>query len=282
MAQMKIRDIKTRTKELFTKCWAEAAFITILQTAVFMLYYSVIMLLGRFTGAHSADTLMPEFTSFPPVFILSSAGLLLTGHIVTAPLEFGIKWYYWQASSGLFVPVSSIFGCYSSPDSIKRCIKMRLMIDVRLLALISAAAAFTAAAGYLTSILHGITEKDSIPYIFATAGFWAAVIIILAAVATLSLRYVPLGYIMADDPDATVTEIIARSRKRLGRKYIGMMKMYCSFAVWYLLFIFVFPILPLIPYLKMSTAVFIRSCEEPEDQENTADHGVKRERAAVG
>ena len=46
-----IRDLKKRSSELFRKCWAEAAFISLLQMGLFLLFYAGIMLLGIITGA---------------------------------------------------------------------------------------------------------------------------------------------------------------------------------------------------------------------------------------
>lgn len=272
MEQMTISEIKTRAKSLFTKCWAEAAFITVLQTGIVMLYYAVMIFLGRLTGVHVSNTFMPEFISFPPPFVLSSAVLILAGHTITAPLSFGIKWYYWQVSSGMFVPVSSIFVCYSSVDSIKRCVKIQALIDFREAGMLAVAAVLSIPPYMLMNMLHGMTEEGSLAYIFITAGFISAEIIIFIAFICASLVHIPLGYIMADDPDASVSDVIAAGRKNLFGKYKGIISLYFSFWIWYGLCILAFPLLPLIPYLYMSTAVYIRSKKQIVNNDGSREY----------
>lgn len=81
-----IRDLKKRSSELFRKCWAEAAFISLLQMGLFLLFYAVIMLLGIITGALQTGSILPKFNSFPPNFIIGSVILILIYYISTAPL----------------------------------------------------------------------------------------------------------------------------------------------------------------------------------------------------
>ena len=85
------------------------------------------------------------------------------------------------------------------------------------------------------------------------------------------MQYVPVGYLLADNPDAGADNIIKLSKKIVSKKYAYMMMLYASFIGWYVICIAGFPVLALIPYLYMTSAVFINDSIEQINSEITPE-----------
>lgn len=265
-----IRDLKKRSSELFRKCWAEAAFISLLQMGLFLLFYAVIMLLGIITGALKTGSILPKFNSFPPNFIIGSVILILIYYISTAPLMLGIRWYYWHAAEENVMPVSSVFAGYRSTEYALSLIKLKVITDMRRLtpAIISAAC---------MAVTISITKK-LLTYPMSDMGVFlvkAGCVVVCGGLILFFLisgmQYVPVGYLLADNPDAGADNIIKLSKKIVSKKYAYMMMLYASFIGWYVICIAGFPVLGLIPYLHMTSAVFINDSIEQINSEITPE-----------
>ncbi|MBQ7784025.1 MAG: hypothetical protein IJ368_08660 [Oscillospiraceae bacterium] len=273
MAMMKIRDIKSAAYGRLSKCWAECAFITLLHIGVVIAVYVLLLLIARFTGIHTAPSVLPEFNSMTPVFIAVSLIVMAVAYIALSPLFLGIRWYFWQASGGTVMPVSSVFAVYSSDEQTKRCIKLRLMIDIRKLVLLFAAVTVAFMGISLAERLQKMWAGNIAVEVFINGGCAVLVAGVMLLYIVVGMKYLPAGFLMAENPDASVSEVMELCERIVGKKYTYLLALYCSYAGWYAACLLVFPILFIIPIMYMTTAVFIR--------ESLRDIGFSRDDSAA-
>ena len=131
MTAMTTKKIKSEAKRLLMTCFAESAFISMLNIGIFLITYLLIILAGRLTGAHTAETLFPVFSSCPPLFIIALCVILAVAYILSAPIYYGTRWFFWQAASGNNMPASSVFAGYSSSEQFRLCVKAALFSWIR-------------------------------------------------------------------------------------------------------------------------------------------------------
>lgn len=270
MTAMRTKEIKARARELLRGCFAESAFISMLNIGLFLLTYLLIIIAGRVTGAHTAETLFPVFSSCPPLFIISVCVILLTAYILSAPIYYGSKWFFWQAAAGNTMPASSVFAGYSSSEQFKLCVKLRVLSDIRRVPyiLIFGTAAVVEAV-LAQRMLSQDADKSSAAFIYAGLAVVGAGVVYMCFFA--GLRCVPVGFLLADNPDAVVTDIFELSEQVVKKNAGRLMKLYISFIGWFLACLPAFPIMILIPYFNVSMAVFLRDClEETEKREEAA------------
>ena len=274
MKMMNTREIKAKSRDLMRSCFAESAFISMLNIGVFLLTYLLIILAGRVSGAHTDQTLFPVFVSCPPAFIIAVCVILFWSYILTAPIYYGTKWFFWQAAGGNTMPASSVFAGYSSFEQFKLCVKLRVLSDIRRLPYIlifgTAAVVEVILAERLLSDGAGKGVK---------AFIYIGVVLVAVGVVYMcfcaGLRCVPVGYLLADDPDGVVADIFELSERLVNRNTWGLMSLYGSFIGWFLACLPAFPVIVLIPYFNVSMAVFLRNCleelqEASESEKETA------------
>lgn len=267
---------------MFKKCWAESAFISLLQTGLLLLLYVMLILAGIFTGAHEGKTILPVFTSFPPAFIASAVLMAIGYYIFTAPLSIGIKWYFWHASENNAMPVSSVFAGYRNAECAARFIKLKFFTDMRRITPLTAAVIFIAVDISLTKKMLALYSGSGASGILIKSGGAAVCLGIIIMYLISGMRYIPVGYLLADNPDSSADSIIVLSRKLVARKYPEMFLLYVSFAGWYASCLLGFPLLVLIPYMYMTTAVFIQSCMEQQSIPNREIKETEKESLTVG
>lgn len=271
---MRTREIKIMARELLRGCFAESAFISMLNIGLFLMTYLLIILAGRLTGAHTSESLFPVFSSCPPLFIIFVCVILLAAYILSAPIYYGSKWFFWQAAAGNTMPASSVFAGYSSPEQFKLCIKLRVLSDIRRLPyiLIFSTAAVVEAVLAQRMLSRGAGSGT-------TFLIYAGLVVVSVGVVYMcfcaGLRCVPVGFLLADDPDAVVSNIFELSEQVVKRNAGRLMKLYISFIGWFLACLPAFPIMILIPYFNVSLAVLLRDCIEGSQEKARAD--VKEE-----
>lgn len=253
----KITEIKKRAYSLFKGCIAEAAFISLLSAGVFCVVYVMVILAGRLTGAHTAETVMPFFSSCPPLFLISMVLIVLSAYIASAPLFFGVKWFFWQVTGGKMMPVSSIFACYGSRKSVLRCIKIRLAADLRKAAMAAALTLIGAAVIILAKILRPMCSNMFFAYLLHIG---CALVVLCLVILYLigASKYAAIGYIMADDPDLSTNDVLKQGKKLAEKKHAEVIMIYICMGGWLISCLLVFPALAVYPLMQMVTAVFIR------------------------
>ncbi len=267
-----IREIKGEAVERLKSCWAESVMISLLEMGIYCLTYTVLLLIARVMNVHTANNviLIPEKFSLP--FVISAVVILAVQYIATIPLYFGIRWFFWQNSTGKDVmPVSSVFACYSSRETRSKCFRIKLAADVRKLGWGILFGALVCVELFLADIIWQYSAKGEDVKIGLIAGC-----IIMAAGAWVfylicTMKYIPAGYMMAANPYAAAGEIITLCRRTSKRKYVYILKMYAGNIRHAPLIIFIFPILVLRPYMLMTTAVSVIESLEEIDGADSAD-----------
>lgn len=271
-----IKKIKAAALGILAKYWAETAFISLFSISVPILVYLLICILA----ANSAQPIYVEQSVFflprSPVFIAASAAIVIIAYLCSCPLYLGIRWYYSQIARGNYMPVSSVFAPYRSCDSFFRAIRIRTYIDLRRLAVLIPCAICLAAAHKLLKLLYpdGITMGGNIVFALCIAS--AAFIFLL-----FTIKYIPAGYLIAEYTDCGADEILHRSRELFSKHSELLPMLYCSFAGWIALCIFMFPILFVLPYMSLSTALCINYCLHVSGEDESSAGNKKEKELAV-
>ena len=169
------------------------------------------------------------------------------------------------------MPVSSVFAGYRNAECAARFIKLKFFTDLRRITPLTAAVIFIAVDISLTKKMLLFYGENGASGILIKSGCAAVCLGIIIMYLIWGMRYVPVGYLLADNPDSNADSIIVLSRKLVAKKYAGMFMLYASFAGWYVSCLLGFPLLILIPYMHMTTAVFVHSCvdrQDPPEEEN--------------
>lgn len=276
----KITTIKKRTMDELQKIWAETVMTGLLVTGTGCLYFLIFILLARLSGLHSSDGILLIPDTLSPLFIIAAVLLFLTGYLVCIPLYFGIRWFFWQAAEGRTMPMSSLFACYSSKDTVIRCIKLKLSVDIRKLLIL---AVLCVPMFFAIKLAQNIWESGNqgMLYRFGLIAGCAIVTLSLAFLfILLTARYIPVGYFLADSPDSGTADIIEKSVKTVQKKHTVMMMTYLSCWRTFLTGVFVLPVIFIVPYLYMVTAVFIHECTENEHDDTESMTGRKEHQLA--
>ncbi len=280
MAMTKTSDIRKTALDRFKKCLAEVSFASVLNIGIFCAVYMFILFIGRITGAHTDDSFLPYFSSFPPRFVISAAIVLVSVYVLIIPLHFGIRWFYWQVSVGNLMPVSSIFACYSSSEMIMRCIKLKLKVDIQRSLLMLFFGGLVAVEIILASWLWKYSGYNMAVGAVLIVGCTVMALGIMILCFVTSMRFIPVGYLLADNPDSQDAKIIKLSKSIVNKKYTYMLRLYISVLPAAVPCLLIFPILFVLPYLYMITAVFIHesldglnSSDDPEDEKESAEVG---------
>jgi len=95
------------------------------------------------------------------------------------------------------------------------------------------------------------------------------------------LKCVPVGFLLADNPDGMVSEMFELSESLVKRNMMDIIKLYISFAGWFLSCLPAFPVIILMPYFNVSMAILLRDCIEKGKQEDSTEKAEKKEAAHV-
>lgn len=275
----RVSRIKSQARSHLLKCWAELAFICVLNCAILCGTYIIILILGILTGAHDGTTVLPFFGSYPLAFIIPTAVVISAVYLLTSPLYYGIKWYMWQISAGAYMPVSSIFASYTSKDSILHFIKLRITIDLRKLPAVIAAAVISWEGICIASFLKDMTDSTPLK-LLVSAG---SIIIVAGSLLLLFIycsRYLPTAYIIAEDLELNTAEVLKRSAAVMKEQHTLLLTLYASFYMWYALCILIYPLMFTIPYVSMTTTVLMRQLLS-EQNETAEDNTIGKEEALV-
>lgn len=272
---LNIHDIKSRALKILSKCWVESAFISLLNISIPSIIYMIILLTATAVGVHDPKTILPVFTSFPPLLIALAAVLITAAYFISAPLYFGTRWFFLQAASGNYMPVSSVFACYSSANSVMRAIRIRFYTCIRKLVYLLPCIAAIGVVADLARRLSVYYNSSAVTAAFRV-GTMIFIICSLVIYFILTMKYIPLGYMLAENPDSDLHDILACTQKMLDKYSSSMLLMYGSFAPWWLTYLLIFPYFFVQPYVIMITAVFIRMTVEPEPAEEDSSNNEEK------
>lgn len=274
MTAMTTKKIKSEAKRLLMGCFAESAFISMLNIGIFLITYLLIIVAGRITGAHTADTLFPFFSACPVSFIIALCVILIAAYILSAPIYYGTRWFFWQAASGNNMPASSVFAGYSSAEQFSLCVRLRVLSDIRRLPYILVFGTAVIVEAFLAGRLLAGSGGGNAAFVYIGVAIATVGVVYICFCA--GLKCIPVGFLLADDPDAVVSDIFELSEKLIKGNAGRLMKLYMSFIGWFLICLPAFPVIILLPYFNMSLAVFLKDCLA-RDREQAAEDKDKKE-----
>lgn len=221
---------------------------------------------NTFTSVHPSD--INDFYELADEFRLSMYEWLVMGIsvllsvLLISPLALGqMRWYYNLVHSRS-MPLTELFYFFESGKSYVRAIGYEINLGIRtLLWMILFYAPPSVVFGVSIFFLSGNRELSRTASITATSGlFVAAVLYVIATIfyAALICRYALTPYLIADDPDLTVRQAIKLSVKYTKGYRFSLLWFYASYIGWFLLTIFMFPILYVMPYYQTGIAMYAR------------------------
>ena len=162
----------------------------------------------------------------------------------------------------------------------KLCIKLRVLSDMRRLPyiLIFGTAAFVE--GVLAQEILSV-GSDTVTEIFIYTGLVLVAVGVIYMCFCAGLKCVPVGFLLADNPDGVVSEMFVLSESLVKRNMMDIIKLYISFIGWFLSCLPAFPVIILMPYFNVSMAILLRDCIEKGKQEDSTEKAEKKEAAHV-
>lgn len=259
LTMVKIGKIKSDALASMKKCWAETTLISLLDIGYTIAVYIFIILAARLAGLHTANSVMPEFDRLTPGFAVFAGVTILIAYLIKCPFYFGIRWYYWHAANGNLMPLSSVFACYSSTGTVSRCILLKFLTDLRSIAFsfIFGGILFLE---YILACRLWEYDSNSIIRLLIGTGFSVLALGLILLYIAFTLKYIPVGYLFADDPYGKISDILHLSSSIVNKRYGNLLALYLSCWKGIVSVFLLFPI-PLIQMLaNMYTAVFLREC----------------------
>lgn len=224
-------------------CWGENCAIFFLNAGIFSVFAAAWTISAVFPkSGETAGGLngVPDLFDKPILAGALISLVLLWGALT--PLSYGVKWYRLQQVRGISAPARGIFGCYLSLRKFGQVFRLNILLTARKLCVIIplAAADVLAYAGVRT---------------VSGEGFAAAAALILAAAflcfyIMLTLRYAPVPYLYALEPDTPPAELFGKGRRLMSGKTKYLARVMLSAAWIAAACLFVFPSAVLVPYAR--------------------------------
>lgn len=245
-----VKELKRGVKNRLACCWGENTaifFITVggLSAAV-MAWATTVDFLS------AADFMMSpsrriDLTDGLTAAVTAAALLILWG--IAEPFRYGVKWYRLQQVRGNSVHAGSIFSCYGSWKRSGQVFKLDAALFVRQLYFTLPMMAALAAGIFL---LNRIGSKgNSTAYSIAAAAVFLLFACIICAAVVLNCRYAAAPYLFALEPDTPPKKLIEKSIELTRGKTAYLADAMFSAAGWLVPCIFIFPMIFVLPYMRM-------------------------------
>ncbi|HCC35839.1 MAG TPA: hypothetical protein DEQ02_09525 [Ruminococcaceae bacterium] len=195
-----------------------------------------------------------------------SALFLLLGIIVRAPISLGIKRYFWGVTAGGPETAGTAFDFFASFKMYFRAVRMELYIFARIL---------------LRAIIL-LIPGTALIWLSAYAGDYQVLALLFGYLAYIgaaavmipeALKYYMAGYILANDdeisPSGAIKKSIKMTKGTKGSYFILML----SFIGWWLLCIFILPMMYVMPYTGAANAHYAHYVMREYAKKNAAENG---------
>lgn len=269
----KPKELKKHVLERLMCCWGECcAVFLIIAGEMLALILALMLVYDYFVKFSDADF---------PVWLAAALTAALTAllWVAVAPFTYGVKWYRIQQIRGNAVFARSMFSCYASLKKMLQVLKLNSMLTLRRIPSLVIICGAITAGFYMINESGKLTAQDSFSYRAS-----AAVMLLLAAIGfclfmVLGLKYAPVPYLYALEPDSSPKEIIAKSKKIMKNNYQYLTDTMLSMAGWLVPCILVFPMVFIVPYTQMIyTAAINEIIEQDREKDDEQNEQYKHER----
>lgn len=258
----KTKELKQHALSRIRCCWGECCAVFFIIAGELAVIIIALLL--------AYDYLMTFSTSNFPVWLAVALTSLLASllWLAVAPFTYGVRWYRIQQIRGNVVFARSMFSCYASLKKMLQVLKLNSMLALRRFPVLILICGAIAAEFYMVDKAGKVIGQDNFLYNAA-----AALMLLLAAIGVclfmiLGLKYAPVPYLYALDPDSPPKEIISKSLKLMKDSSHYLIETMLSVAGWFVPCILIFPMVFVVPYIQMVYTAAINEIiehgEEPE------------------
>lgn len=260
--------LKSNAKRAMRGNWGKAIGILFLLIAVKGMFAVLQAVLDIFYGAPldniPADVDITQFmTTLTPY--LAFMGLLYFLSWLVYPIRIGVKGWYTRLVYERETPIGAIFSFFESGRLYARSLWFSINLGIRtafwgiLIFLVPAAAA---------GCVSFVSEQSSL---FALLTLMTVIISIIMSVVfcIVICRYFLAPYLLSIDESLTANQAIKKSIAYTKGFRMDIFLFYLSFFGWFLLSVFVLPLLYVLPYFETSTAMLARYIVEYNQRRNT-------------
>lgn len=259
----KPKELKKHALQRLMCCWGEScAVFFIISGELLAVTFAVMLAYDYFVKFSGSD--------FPVWLAAAITALLGLGlWLAVAPFAYGVRWYRIQQIRGNAVFARSMFSCYASLKKMLQVLKLNGMLALRRLPALITVCGAVAAELYAVNKAGSVMEQNS--FLYAAA---AVLVLFLAAIGfclfiVLGLKYAPVAYLYALEPNSSPKEIIAKSKRIMKNNSRYIVETMCSMAGWLLPCILIFPMIFIVPYSQMVYTAAINEIIE-QDKETGA------------
>lgn len=263
----KPKELKKYVLERLMCCWGESC-------AVFFIIFGELLVVAL--ALMLAYDYLVNFSSadFPVWIAAAITALLAVGlWLAVAPFTYGVRWYRIQQVRGNSVFARSMFSCYASLKKMLRVLKLNSMLTLRRFPVFILICGAVSAEFYMVNEAGKVMGQDSFLY---TAS--AALMLLLAAIGfcifmILGIKYAPVPYLYALEPDSSPREIISKSKRLMKDNSRYIIETMRSMTGWLVPCILIFPMVFILPYSQMVyTAAINEIIEQDGKKENAEDN----------
>lgn len=263
----KPKELKKYVLERLMCCWGESC-------AVFFIIFGELLVVAL--ALMLAYDYLVNFSSadFPAWLAAAITALLAVGlWLAVAPFTYGVRWYRIQQVRGNAVFARSMFSCYASLKKMLRVLKLNSMLTLRRFPVFILICGAVSAEFYMVNEAGKVMGQDSFLY---TAS--AALMLLLAAIGfcifmILGIKYAPVPYLYALEPDSSPKEIISKSKRLMKDNSRYIIETMRSMTGWLVPCILIFPMVFILPYSQMVyTAAINEIIEQDGKKENAEDN----------
>ena len=256
MTDLRFKELHNSTLGIIKKGWPEFSIVTVLSTGMIVFGYLMIIVLGKVTGCIAGRGILPVFSRVTPVFLISTSVLMLIFYYVSAPLFYGIRWFYMQAARGVIMPLSSVFACYASNDVVGKCMKMRMFTNLHSFVRFIPGGAVIGACLY--ALHKGVDDPETPSY--RSVIFASTVMIIISVLFTvvLNLDILFASYIFTTDTSNDPVSVLKKSRELSRDHRIFLFKYTLCFMLAFCTAPLAYPIIFIVPYMNFFTAISLQ------------------------
>lgn len=255
---MSNKNIKKQSHLVLKNNWFSAAKIVLTFILIFLLPYAfevlLLLLLGRFG---LIDLNSAAFTSPNPIMLIVTFMRILVTLVVATPLYFGILLWYWELSKGNKHEFYECFGFFTNRKLFFRVIMLKLSVGIRVVASFLITLIPISISLFLFHMIRADTSGSEIFLLLLICSTVLSIVTIIS-ISIFCMRYLLVDFIYVANPDMPIREIVRLSKGIMAGRKANSLCFILSFSLWFLLCIFILPIIYVVPYFTTSLSSYTR------------------------
>jgi len=260
---MTYKYIKKQSHQVIKSNWFSAAKIVLTFILIFILPYAfevlLLLSLGRFgiVNLNSAAFISPN-----PIMLIVTLMRIAATIIVATPLYFGILLWYWELAKGNKHEFYECFGFFTSRKLFFSVIKLKLSVGIRVVASFLITLIPISISMFLFEMIR-TDPSNSDTFLLLLICSTVLSIVTVISISIFCMRYLLVDFIYIANPDMPIREIIRQSKNIMSGRKANSLCFILSFSFWFLMCIFIVPIIYVVPYFATSLSSYTRRlCSE--------------------